>query len=226
MKSFRSLFAKFSLRCVFCVPVALFLAFLSGFDFAFASGELGIEGDLMALERAQSSYEEVVANADSKYIDVCLSERYLAHMKFVNAHYLGLDSFEVERLKKKSLMDCGDEPVFVSKIVKLTADETQNQYVALAAEISGNDLDFILTLEQENGLWTADRTHGVNRNGTTDHGFCGLNSRYHWHFISSKDFLDPRKQLEYCYNIYKEKPYRFYGYFIRHRHKSKFGENE
>lgn len=83
-------------------------------------------------------------------------------------------------------------------------------------------------LEAENGLWSVDRKHKSNSNGTHDYGLCGLNSAYHMDFIKSKDFKDPEKQLKYCFDLYsgyKKKGIigkRFYGWNSRLKHKSKF----
>lgn len=106
--------------------------------------------------------------------------------------------------------------------VKKDVGEDQQQYVRIASQISNNDLDFLLTLEQENGLWTPNRKHPINSNGSRDYGFCGLNSTYHWDFIKSPDFKDPEKQLRYCYEVFRSRPTAFYGYKVRNKHKSKF----
>lgn len=112
--------------------------------------------------------------------------------------------------------------------VKTTAGEDQNQYIRIASKISNNHLDFILTLNAENGLWTPDRISKPNRNGTRDYGFCQLNSTYHWNFIQSDGFKDPHTQLQYCWDLYKgyEKRgivgKRFYGYNIRLKRKHEF----
>lgn len=105
---------------------------------------------------------------------------------------------------------------------KKDVSEDQQQYVRLASLISNNDLDFLLTLNAENGLFTPDRLHPKNKNGSRDYGFCGLNSTYHWKFINSPDFKDPEKQLRYCYEVFKARPTAFYGYKVRNKHKSKF----
>ena len=105
---------------------------------------------------------------------------------------------------------------------KKDVDFDQNRHVITASIISGNDLDFLATLNQENGLFSPDRFHGYNTNGTGDYGFCGLNSAYHWDFINSEEFKDPALQLKYCYNIFKDRPYRFYGYFVRENSYDKF----
>lgn len=105
---------------------------------------------------------------------------------------------------------------------KITAGADQNQYVMLASQISGHNKDFILTLNAENGLWNPARVSPPNSNGTRDWGFCQLNSQYHWDFITSDEFKDAKKQLEYCWNIYKDKPYRFYGHDVRLKHDKDF----
>lgn len=100
--------------------------------------------------------------------------------------------------------------------------EDQNSIIRLASKISKNDINFILTLEAENGLWRTNRVSGRNRNGTRDYGLCQLNSRYHWNFIRSPEFKDPEMQLRYCHQIYKKRHGAFYGHFQRLKHKNKF----
>jgi hypothetical protein len=119
-------------------------------------------------------------------------------------------------------LEANPEVKLLPYYVKTTAGDDQNQYVKLASKISGNNLDFILTLEAENGLWTLDRMSPKNKNGTRDYGLCQLNSQYHWNFIQSADFRDAEKQLQYCYEVFKKRPGAFYGYFKRLNHKAKF----
>lgn len=86
---------------------------------------------------------------------------------------------------------------------KHTAGEDQNQYVRMAAEISGNDIDFLALLDAENGLWTHDRKHTTNSNGTVDWGFCGINSYYHPEVTNDERFFsDPYWQIQKCYDYY------------------------
>lgn len=106
--------------------------------------------------------------------------------------------------------------------VKKQVGEDQNQWVRIASEISENDIDFLSTVNQENGLWTLDRVSPKNKNGTRDYGLCQLNSTYHWNFIQSDEFKDGRKQLEYCYEVYKKRPTAFYGYYKRKQSYNKF----
>ena len=105
---------------------------------------------------------------------------------------------------------------------KKNVGEAQNAVVKLASAISNNDFDWILTLEAENGLWDMQRKHPyANSNGTRDYA-CGLNSQYHWKFISSPDFQDTEKVLKYCYDDYTKRKTAFYGYFVRNKNKNKF----
>lgn len=109
-------------------------------------------------------------------------------------------------------------------LVKTTAGEDQNQYVRYASEISGNNLEFVATLDVENGLWTPDRKHDIAywREGKTingkfmpagyynDHGFCGASDYYYWYITSDPNFLDPKWQLQKCYELFQGGT-KFYG---------------
>lgn len=172
------------------------------------------------LNEVEQEYQDVAVKVPFDEVALCEVEKKLAAVKMDNFNQgaLALSEEDIFRLEGKKDQKCERAPFYV----KTTAGEDQNQMIKLASEISNNNLDFILTLEQENGLWTAERVHKMNRNGTTDYGFCGLNSRYHWNFIQSEGFRDPKTQLEYCYNIFKQKPNRFYGYRIRNKHRWKF----
>jgi hypothetical protein len=92
----------------------------------------------------------------------------------------------------------------------------QNKWVAYASEISDNDLDFLGTLEAENGLWTKDRV-GV----TGDIGFCQISPYYHPHITNHESFYDPYWQLDKCLELYRGGT-RFYGADHRHQHFEKF----
>jgi len=101
---------------------------------------------------------------------------------------------------------------------KKDVDEDQQKYVRMAAAISGNDLDFLATVNQENGLWTPDRIH----NDGYGRGFCGFDTRWWNHIINDERFLtDPHWQLEQCYEKYVGGT-RFYGFDIRHKSKPLF----
>jgi len=100
---------------------------------------------------------------------------------------------------------------------KVTADWDQNQYVAYAAQISNNDLDFLSTLDAENGLWTHDKV-GI----TADVGFCQFAPQWHPDVVNDPRFkTDPYWQLDQCWKHYKEGT-RFYGYDNREAHKDYF----
>ena len=101
---------------------------------------------------------------------------------------------------------------------KKDVGEDQQQYVRMAAEISNNDLDFLATVNQENGLWTPDRVHmdGVG------HGFCGISYPWHKEVIEDTRFHnDPYWQLEQCWRLYSGGT-RFYGFDVRHNSINKF----
>lgn len=90
--------------------------------------------------------------------------------------------------------------------VKKNVGEDQNQYVRYASAISNNNLDFLSTLEAENGLWTIDRV-GV----TGDIGFCQISPYYHKDITSDFKFLtDPWWQLDKCWELYSGGT-KFYG---------------
>ncbi len=89
--------------------------------------------------------------------------------------------------------------------------------------------DFIYTLEAENGHWDPNRPSiAVGSNGYRDVGLCQLNRKYHSNFIDSKDFGDYKKQIKYCWEVWKdaEKKGRlrttFYGYNNIHKTKNNF----
>ena len=90
--------------------------------------------------------------------------------------------------------------------IKLNVGEDQNQYVRYASSISGDNLDFLATLNQENGLWTQDRV-GI----TGDIGFCQISP--YWHPTITNDplfYSDPYWQLDRCWELYSGGT-RFYG---------------
>ena len=112
------------------------------------------------------------------------------------------------------------EKVYVKKKV----GEDQQHVVRLASQISSNDLDWILTLEAENGLWDMYRKHPIkNKNGTWDYS-CGLNSAYHKEEIEKikARTVSEEEILRYCYSVYKERPTAFYGYKVRFKNLNKF----
>lgn len=99
---------------------------------------------------------------------------------------------------------------------KKDVGEDQQQYVRYAAAISNNDLDFLSTLESENGLWTVDRV-GV----TGDIGFCQIAPQWHPHIVNDPNFYDPYWQLDKCWELYQGGT-RFYGYDNRWKATDRF----
>jgi hypothetical protein len=88
----------------------------------------------------------------------------------------------------------------------------------MASEISNNDLDFLATVNGENGLWTPDRKH----NDGVGFGFCGISYPWHKAIIEDERFLsDPRWQMTQCYNMFKG-GVRFYAFDHRQKHFNKF----
>lgn len=107
-----------------------------------------------------------------------------------------------------------DKPKTEKYYKKTTAGDDQNHVVKLASEISKNDLDWILTLDAENGNWDMYRKHpNRNRDGSWDYA-CGLNSYYHKDMISKiKDKSVSEKEiLTYCYQTYTQRKTAFNGY--------------
>jgi hypothetical protein len=96
---------------------------------------------------------------------------------------------------------------------KLDVLEDQQQYVRLAQEVSGNDLQFLYLLESENALFTPTRKHKtIGANGYYDYGFCGTNAGHQSKiFNDARFFTDPKWQLEQCYAMFKGGT-TFYGY--------------
>lgn len=107
---------------------------------------------------------------------------------------------------------------------KKKVDDDQNHVVRLASQISNNDLDWILTLESENGIWDLYRKHpNRNKDGSYDYS-CGLNSYYHKDMISKikAKTVNETEILNYCYKVYNERKTAFYGYKKRLSNISKF----
>lgn len=94
---------------------------------------------------------------------------------------------------------------FKAYCYKKDVDDDQNDYVRYASMISNNDIEFLATLEAENGLWTPDRI-GV----TGDIGFCQISPRWHSEIVSDKNFYNPYWQLDKCWELYKN-GVTFYG---------------
>lgn len=102
---------------------------------------------------------------------------------------------------------------------KKDVGEDQNQYVRYASKISNNDLDFLATLNAENGLWDHRRRA---TNGEPSYGFCQIHTYWHSNIVNDpRFFTDPFWQLDKCWELYTGGT-RFYGYDVRHKHYDKF----
>lgn len=123
---------------------------------------------------------------------------------------------------------------------KKDVGEDQNKLVRFASHISDNDLDWLGTLEQENGIWDMYRYHDSlktcknkktgkaytttkNCDGSEDWS-CGLNSYYHPGKIKEikAKSVSQEDLLIYCREVYLKRKTAFYGYKIRQKHFHKF----
>jgi len=177
----------------------------------------------------------------------CNKESDLAGAKlsaFANKD-ISLTPDDVKRLSEKVLWTCGedspnasleaeaemppasavDTAVFIPDppkkelCTKNDVGEDQQQYVRMAAEISNNDLDFLTTLNQENGLWDPGRKAYGNEDSW---GFCMFNRIWHSKTVDDpRFFTDPEWQMQKCWNAYKG-GVRFYGYDVRKNSYNKF----
>ena len=102
--------------------------------------------------------------------------------------------------------------------------ERTNKLASYAYRISGNDLDFVLTLHAENWSWHLYRTSPMNTNGTKDHWLCQLNDWNHDNrvFMTSHERHDWTEQLKNCLNKYKRSTFNkwdpwfiFKAYYVR-----------
>jgi len=96
--------------------------------------------------------------------------------------------------------------------------------VRYASLISSNDIDFLSTLEAENGLWTPDRQSEVYSNGVREqsYGFCQTNAVFHSDIVyDDRFFTDPEWQLDQCWSMYQG-GVAFYGYNNRWKVKDRF----
>ncbi len=88
-------------------------------------------------------------------------------------------------------------------------------------DISGGDVDFILTMKMENGLLTADREHekyywcANSQTMETDWGF-GISKCYHRDIVEDPRFNDYKWQLSEAYRLYSEGT-KFYGHDVRNK---------
>lgn len=84
-----------------------------------------------------------------------------------------------------------------------SVEDPKQKYVQYAYSLGG--IDFVKLIECEN--WRRDPKR-ISK--TNDHWLCQLNYKYNKKFIDSEEFLDPYKQLDYCYEKYKINPKLWY----------------
>lgn len=91
--------------------------------------------------------------------------------------------------------------------------EAQNEVIRYAWEISGKKIDFIYTLNGENGRWDYQRVHNPRANTVgTDMGLCGTNSWFHPEIVTDpRFFTDWKWQTDRCYQMWAG-GVKFYGY--------------
>jgi len=96
--------------------------------------------------------------------------------------------------------------------VLLNGSDAQNEKIKYAWEISHYDIDFIYTLNGENGLWTHDRIHDSSANTVgVDMGF-GINSYFHPQIVSDTKFWNDWKwNIDRTYQLYAGNV-TFYGH--------------
>ena len=86
-----------------------------------------------------------------------------------------------------------------------------------------NSKDFLYTLYAENGTIDPQRRSMIiGKNGYYDYGLCQLNYQWHSAFIDSPDFDDWKKQVDYCWRVYQQRPTAFYGYYKRYNQSRHF----
>lgn len=107
--------------------------------------------------------------------------------------------------------------------------EDKQAIIAHASRISGNNLDFIATLDKENaGTWDVNIISKPNRNGTYDKGLCQFNSAYYSHLYELPEWNNPEWQINKCYDLYTYAILKgkikttFYGYNLRQKSKLNF----
>lgn len=90
--------------------------------------------------------------------------------------------------------------------------EAQNEVIKYAWEISNHNIEFIYTLNGENGDWNFQRVHNPRGNKVgTDLGF-GINSWFHPEIVTDpRFFTDWKWQLDQTYKMWSG-GVKFYGY--------------
>lgn len=102
----------------------------------------------------------------------------------------------------------------------------QEKIVKKAWQISGGNKDFLLTLRGENGTFNPHRQSDVkNKNGVRErsYGICQIHKPSHSDIINdSRFFTDIDWQIEQCWKMFKQSPYQFNAYRVRHKQEQYF----
>ena len=98
-------------------------------------------------------------------------------------------------------------------LYQIKGTHDNNNTVRYAAEVSGNNLDFLATIHGENGLWTLDRlSNGRGFDGQRAIGLCQFYPRYNAKIINDPRFTDYKFQVEKCWEKFKANPSTFNAY--------------
>jgi hypothetical protein len=108
--------------------------------------------------------------------------------------------------------------------------ELTKDLVDYAYDVSDGDLDFIHTIECENGMWEPLRQSNVVKEWKreTSYGLCQRNTRWFSNIVNDPNFSDPYWQIDTCWEMYNNRKEiwilhnRLYGYNNRRRCAQKF----
>lgn len=132
---------------------------------------------------------------------------------------LPIEASETPKVQVKS----DEKPLFSITHRWRPEDNVVQDYVRYAYKISWGDLDFVATLEAENGRRDPHRQSDVVTNGKREesYGFCQMMRVYHAEVNDKRFWSDPYRQLDQCYRKYKWGT-TFYWYRVRNKVKDRF----
>lgn len=127
---------------------------------------------------------------------------------------LPIEASETPKVQVKS----DEKPQFSITHKWRPEDNVVQDYVRYAYKISWGDLDFVATLEAENGRRDPHRQSDVVTNGKREesYGFCQMMRKYHPEVNDKRFWEDPYWQLDTCWKKYKWGT-KFYGKNVRHK---------
>jgi len=225
------MFKQKQIKKYFSILKIALLIFCSGVMMTYAVTPKGLEG---RIKSAQKQQMEIHINAQRIRTEKGLVQQEVEVLQTkINAYNeeIRLDKEEWQRLERvvdlsKELLDI-ENGVLSPSITKIGASEGVQELVRYAYSKRG--LDFVLTLDAENGLWQIDRKSNiVGANGYSDFGLCQLNMKYHEPFIRSAEFKNGNAQIDYCAGVWDNAMKRgiirttFYGYNTRHNNLKNF----